>query len=817
MKRFKIVIILVSFLLLFFIYSLLCFSEPLYVSNFTSDFSLIYENFTSGIPVYKYYEVQINSTIQTKNGYLELLNDNIIAKLAPNSKVFVDINKDTITPLNGESYLIINGIYNVKMFDKVAIFYKGEYFIKVTKNSFLIFSNSGKVEYKGETFEFSDNKSEIVLLKDKYTIKKNRYYNKKLAEFSTDLILNSLNVYESYLDYYTNIILYLLDENNNYINDVDNIDNEYKEFQKLKSNFLQNIAKNKNLSNILIDDYFKLNNFLDLKILNYTGIINNFLNFYYLSQNYINYFYILKKQLLFIKLRETHDPLWNSEIKAQFYLVWNKFKNFEENIYLFKSAINGNLENIFKHDSKIVYYLDFYNKQKNELANRYLDYIDSLKIKENKEVYKNLIRIFIKFSYDNIIINSNINKIFISNDYLKNFKTLLEDNFVSELSIDEMLYRMNVGYQYIEDKKDIVQSEVQMDNYFKMFNYLLINKSIELKNIGPIVSKIKKLYKAIKLNLLTYYKLIDEYDYNIHNFKLFLNSKLKKNMLATYQYEFNTSFTRYFKYIDDINKRINETQKNDIVLTEKYYEIQNFIFKLIDLKYNFYLRKFKNLLFLQKDNFERKYKQNLANLDNIKKKFDKENKQQRTQNFVDKLSISLIAIQEILDSTKNYISYYNNLYSISNIKIIGYSLIKNSSDNNLKILISDIDLADDYINEFIKDLILYKKNVSKLNEIYSLIYLDYQTQKSIEIKKYNEDIIKNQSEVKKSYKAILETNYKINLIIITMQDYLNNLNTNSTGILKFKNSLEEFINNLNLQLNKIQPAFSINDLILIEY
>lgn len=815
MKRKKIAICIFIFLFFIIIFKINSLSEPLYVSNFTSNFTLVYENFKHGISVYKYFKIQINSTIETKNGYLELLNKNIITKLAPNSSIFVDINKDTIVPLKGEIYIVINGIYNIKMFDKVAIFYKGEYFIKTLKKSFLIFSNNGKIEYKGETIEFSKNKSEAIFFSEKYAIKKNNYYNKNLAEFTTSIILNELGIYESYLDYFTNIILYLLDENNKYINEVANIDLDYNDFKKLKSSFLETIKQQN--KDVLIESYFKLNNFLDLKILNYKEIVNNFLNFYYLSQNYINYFYILKNELIFIKSRESHDPLWTSEIKAQFYLVWNKFKNFEENIYLFKSAINGNLDNIFKHDSRLVYYLDFYNKQKNELADKYLEYIDTLDIKENKEIYKNLIRIFLKFSYDNIVINSSINRIFINNDYLINFKLLIENNFMSQLSIDEMLYRINIGYQYISEKKDVIKTENQIDNYFKMFNYLLINKNIELKNIGSIVEKIKRLYNAIKLNLLTYYKLIDEYSYNINHFQYFLNKKLKNNLFATYQYEFNSSFKRYFKYIEDINKRILNTDKADLILIEKYYEIQNFLFNLVRLKYNFYNKRFKNLLFLQKDNFERRYKQNLANLINIKEKFELQNKKEKIQNFMEKLSIALIALQEISESMKNFLNYYSNHYSISNLKIIGYGLIKNSENDSLRILISKLDIVNGYVNEFAKNVILYIKNAESLNEIYSLIYLEYQNNKKIDINNYKVEIEKKQNNVKINYKSIIETDYKINLILLLMRDYLKEFDVSSSATNKFKNSMSNFIESLNLQIKKLEPIFSISDLILINY
>ena len=637
--------------------------------------------------------------------------------------------------------------------------------------------------------------------------------------------------------------------------------NKYELINKINFKYYTNnsFKIKTNLQNFKIFTLYNYNNFNNNKLKSYFFISCFFNKPYILSKNVISDYFIINSKKI-NKLKIINTKTINYKLNFFHSLFNNKLKNKVTIFYLEKllnsktNIPNSFITSLIKYDN--INHLDTFFYKKNTFIynlsylfeKKWVCYLNNFYIKNINKLIK-----FDSF-YNNILINKNYNKHFLSksknkkywiNDYLKKNILLFTNNdsydyWVFYKSTFDFLFLPNIYYTGLTKNNNLelsnfnyhfISSKIEL-SYSDTLNKLFFNKALKIKKIFPINSlylfriQIKNNFKEKKLsNSLFSYLLksnkkkvrTKNYVFNFIKFKFF-NFKLKF-ILTNYnniyiQNIFLININYIFSYILSLyyikNYKLNNNFKNLEIKNNNLFTLNKifyFNYNKQKLTNNYsgwvYIINKSDLLFLN-------YKKIIPSGHFITKHVLFENIVTLNKFFTFRFKNNFLKTK--FNNRNNFLKSFFNFkikkILLNSIFIFNGSKFLNTYLNNTN---NDFRFTKFYFYKVkIKTIINYKKlnnnvnNISLINKFYRLIFFQTSNLKKIKYKpSFLNQYLKNQFFNKSLLaKNCNQTEYLNNLkrifLIINSNIYVNNYSRYKPKLLIKKIS---FNYNSNLVIN----------------
>jgi len=374
-----------------------------------------------------------------------------------------------------------------------------------------------------------------------------------------------------------------------------------------------------------------------------------------------------------------------------------------------------------------------------------------------------------------------------------------------------------------------MQADEITSNFFD--NYDKLSKNIEVLNylsrysdfinpqIQEVIKQIIEIYPSYENNLLLIKQLNNEIKKDYARYQKLLSSYIKKSELAYYQSIFIQESTKYISYIEIIQKEYYkevESGSEDPFHLMIYLNIQKKIVSVVKLMNSFLSRKFTNIIFSKKLEFEQIENYLATTEKSIKQKYSSSFQANTIEKTTQYLIVAIVASSQVINNIQLYRS------TLKDLQLQKENLQKNLSFYTLSIADKDSFDATTFnknltVFSSIEKLLLNLDILSQSLDKFETAVVDFnnfiQNFYLIDMKKTEnmEQLNQQIAMLKSRYNEFISSLFAVSSIINDIEgniEYLR-LNSNNSSTLDLISELSKLIYTYQSKIEILNNIFSI--------
>ncbi|HNV43183.1 MAG TPA: hypothetical protein PKH20_00395, partial [Exilispira sp.] len=391
---------------------------------------------------------------------------------------------------------------------------------------------------------------------------------------------------------------------------------------------------------------------------------DHYLEYYFQVKNYIEYFKRLIIMANQIKDLDNFNEFPDFKSRSDFFIAYGKLSSLVETAQLTSQIVESTYVNIINPLSPPnLSYLSL-QKLKNQIV---LEFESSL-----TESFKDLSLDILAVIKQTLFIQLDCKSLITINfNQLNEIKQTLVSEYNEDFSVinplfsfDDIMYKSLLLMQADEITSNFFDNYDKLSKNIEVLNYLSRYSDFINPQIQEVIKQIIEIYPSYENNLLLIKQLNNEIKKDYARYQKLLSSYIKKSELAYYQSIFIQESTKYISYIEIIQKEYYkevESGSEDPFHLMIYLNIQKKIVSVVKLMNSFLSRKFTNIIFSKKLEFEQIENYLATTEKSIKQKYSSSFQANTIEKTTQYLIVAIVASSQVINNIQLYRSTLKDL------------------------------------------------------------------------------------------------------------------------------------------------------------
>ena len=546
---------------------------------------------------------------------------------------------------------------------------------------------------------------------------------------------------------------------------------------------------------------------------------DHYLEYYFQVKNYIEYFKRLIIMANQIKDLDNFNEFPDFKSRSDFFIAYGKLSSLVETAQLTSQIVESTYVNIINPLSPPnLSYLSL-QKLKNQIV---LEFESSL-----TESFKDLSLDILAVIKQTLFIQLDCKSLITINfNQLNEIKQTLVSEYNEDFSVinplfsfDDIMYKSLLLMQADEITSNFFDNYDKLSKNIEVLNYLSRYSDFINPQIQEVIKQIIEIYPSYENNLLLIKQLNNEIKKDYARYQKLLSSYIKKSELAYYQSIFIQESTKYISYIEIIQKEYYkevESGSEDPFHLMIYLNIQKKIVSVVKLMNSFLSRKFTNIIFSKKLEFEQIENYLATTEKSIKQKYSSSFQANTIEKTTQYLIVAIVASSQVINNIQLYRS------TLKDLQLQKENLQKNLSFYTLSIADKDSFDATTFnknltVFSSIEKLLLNLDILSQSLDKFETAVVDFnsfiQNFYLIDMKKTEnmEQLNQQIAMLKSRYNEFISSLFAVSSIINDIEgniEYLR-LNSNNSSTLDLISELSKLIYTYQSKIEILNNIFSI--------
>ncbi|HOV46164.1 MAG: hypothetical protein KBG82_03080 [Spirochaetes bacterium] len=815
-------IVSIIFVLIVFLIS----SESLLIAQTSSQFYVFYtegktqyklSNFETPFDLFYGSQIPASCLLSTENNsFLEIHSDNQIIRLLPQS--IIEIKNGNFFLLKGYIYINTLKVFLVDIEKTKVAINPGVVVLGIDKVKSLYFITDSSITLNNEDIIPSKSERTFQLIDNKFVKSKQKISLKNLEKFdseTSDQIYLLNNLVDIFLDRFFKIV----EKNNSFIKVIDEstltLAKQKEEINELLPLLVDSHSNIKDRLMIFSNIYQTINE----KLEQFNLLKAHYLEYYFQVKNYIEYFKRLIIMANQIKDLDNFNEFPDFKSRSDFFIAYGKLSSLVETAQLTSQIVESTYVNIINPLSPPnLSYLSL-QKLKNQIV---LEFESSL-----TESFKDLSLDILAVIKQTLFIQLDCKSLITINfNQLNEIKQTLVSEYNEDFSVinplfsfDDIMYKSLLLMQADEITSNFFDNYDKLSKNIEVLNYLSRYSDFINPQIQEVIKQIIEIYPSYENNLLLIKQLNNEIKKDYARYQKLLSSYIKKSELAYYQSIFIQESTKYISYIEIIQKEYYkevESGSEDPFHLMIYLNIQKKIVSVVKLMNSFLSRKFTNIIFSKKLEFEQIENYLATTEKSIKQKYSSSFQANTIEKTTQYLIVAIVASSQVINNIQLYRS------TLKDLQLQKENLQKNLSFYTLSIADKDSFDATTFnknltVFSSIEKLLLNLDILSQSLDKFETAVVDFnnfiQNFYLIDMKKTEnmEQLNQQIAMLKSRYNEFISSLFAVSSIINDIEgniEYLR-LNSNNSSTLDLISELSKLIYTYQSKIEILNNIFSI--------